>query len=491
MKQLLLLFIAAFGLSACQPQPQSSVTPEKKQLKFHENGKFKIAQFTDMHLVASSPNTAITIATIKNVIENEKPDVAILTGDQAISEPSQEMFAIIAKTFDEVQVPFAVVFGNHDAETITKAEAYEILSKSPYFLGERGPEDIFGYGNYVLPVHASKSDSVAALLYCIDSNDYPVVKGNYGSYDWIHYDQIAWYRKQSQAFTKANGGQPLPALAFFHIPLIEWFNIKGKDGTYGACGEGGSPGRINTGMYASFIEMGDVKGVFVGHDHNNDYIGIDYGIAMAYGRVTGADAYGDLERGSRIIELTENNTAFTTWIRTPKTGVQQVYYYPSGVTGDQEANATYLPALNVNPTKQGVSYKYFEGKFQSVEDFAKLKVLKQGTLSNFSIKDAAVEDGFGFEFHALIKVPENTIYRFYTFSDDGSKLYIDGQVAVDNDGSHSAKRVKGNAIALEAGFHDLRLLYFDDYMGQSLEVGLVGKTIAESIIPDELLYLPE
>jgi hypothetical protein len=488
MKRLFLLF-AAIGLSACQPQSPSK--QERQVLKFHEDGKFKIAQFTDMHLVASSPNTSTTIATIKHVLETEKPDVAILTGDQAIDEPSQAMFALIASTFTEAKMPFALVFGNHDAETITKVEAYQLLSQSPYFLGEAGPEDIYGYGNYVLPVHASTSDKVAALLYCIDSNDYPKEHKQFGGYDWIHHDQISWYRQQSQAFTKANGGQPLPALAFFHIPVVEWNNIVGRESTYGHAGEDPSPGKLNTGMLAAFIEMGDVKGVFVGHDHNDDYIGMEYGIALAFGRVTGADAYGYLERGSRIIELTENATPFTTWIRTPKVGVQQLYYYPSGVTGEQEANATYLPALNVNPTKQGVSYTYYEGKFLSTADMLKTKPLKTGTQNYFSLENAAVEDGFGFEFHSLIKIPEKTVYYFNTYSDDGSKLYIDGNLVVDNDGSHSAERVRGKAVNLEAGFHDLRLLYFEDYMGQVLEVGLVGKTIDETLIPEELLYLPE
>lgn len=51
-------------------------------------------------------------------------------------------------------------------------------------------------------------------------------------------------------------------------------------------------------------------GVFVGHDHDNDFIGIDKGIALGYGRVTGADAYGELTRGARIIELYEDQFKF-------------------------------------------------------------------------------------------------------------------------------------------------------------------------------------
>ncbi|GHT75371.1 hypothetical protein FACS189456_7200 [Bacteroidia bacterium] len=64
--------------------------------------------------------------------------------------------------------------------------------------------------------------------------------------------------------------------------------------------------------------MGDVMGIFVGHNHQNDAIGLYREVALAYGRTGGADAYGDFERGARIIELYENQPRiFHTWIRVP------------------------------------------------------------------------------------------------------------------------------------------------------------------------------
>ena len=71
-------------------------------------------------------------------------------------------------------------------------------------------------------------------------------------------------------------------------------------------------------------------------------------------------------------------------------------------------------------------------------------------MKNISIKEAAVADHFAYDFHTLIQIPEKGIYRFYTFSDDGSMLYIDGKLVVDNDGGHSARRAEGK-IALEKG----------------------------------------
>jgi hypothetical protein len=482
-KNTLLTLLAAVCLAACQP------TASKIQLKFNDNGTFKIAQFTDLHFVDGSPNSARTSATIKYVLEAEKPDVAILTGDQVIDRPSKDVWPEIVRIFEDARMPFAVVFGNHDAETITKDSVFDILLRSPYFIGERGPEDISGVGNYILEVRSRAADKPAALLYCFDSNDY-TRNDKLGHYDWIHFDQIAWYRQQSTKYTQANNNRPLPALAFFHIPLQEFNHIAGKEGTVGTRGEGIAPGKINPGMFASFVDMQDVKGVFVGHDHDNDYIGITFGIALAFGRVTGVDAYGALERGARIIELQEDKPgAFTTWISTPS-GVAHKYYYPSGISDDMEKSSTYLPAQPVNPATHGVAYTYYEGKFQSTDELATAQALKTGTLPNFSLETAAKDDGFAYEFRTWIKIPETALYRFYTFSDDGSKLYIDGLPVVNNDGSHSARHAHG-MVALDAGFHDLRLRYFEDYMGQSLKAGLLSKNLPETPIPDEWLYLPE
>ena len=65
---------------------------------------------------------------------------------------------------------------------------------------------------------------------------------------------------------------------------------------------------------------------------------------------------------------------------------------------------------------------------------------------------------------------------------------FDGKEIVDNDGSHNAQRAEGK-VALEEGFHELRLVYLESYMGQELEVGISGRNILETPIPDDMLYL--
>lgn len=459
------------------------------QLQFRDNGQFKIAQFTDIHWSNKSPNCIETTDVIKHVLATEKPDLAVLTGDVVTDTPAREGWLAIAGIFEDAQIPWAVTLGNHDAETgISRNEIFDIIENLPYFIGEKGPQ-ITGSGNYALPVNSSKGVRTAALLYCIDTNNKPPAH-KYGHYDWIHFDQIEWYRNTSDKFTVRNNNTPLPALAFFHIPILEFNNIVGNENTIGYKEEGIASPEINSGMFCSMIEKKDVMGIFVGHDHDNDYIGIDQGIALAFGRTSGVDAYGKLERGSRIILMYEGKSQFDTWIRT-KEGTEFKYYYPSGLSSVDEESMTYLAAKSIKVKQQGVSYSYYEGKrFKNTGEIAQEKPVKNGILKNISIDPATAQDSMAFVFKTWIKIPEKSVYRFYTYSDDGSKLFIDGQLVVDNDGSHSMRRADGK-VALDKGFHELTVLYFEDYMGEMLEVGYSSRNIREDILPDNILFIAE
>ncbi|SMO42295.1 PA14 domain-containing protein [Saccharicrinis carchari] len=459
---------------------------DKVELRFNNEGTFKIAQITDTHWNNSSDEYKKTEETIRIVLRAEKPDLAVLTGDIVTADPAKEGWLSLAKIFEEEKIPWAVTLGNHDAEPdVTRNGIFEILEGLPYFVGEAG--DVHGAGNYALPVKGAKGNSTAAVLYCIDSNDYssnPMIS----NYDWIRFDQIAWYRNKSDEFTAANNQMPLPSLAFFHIPLIEYNEIVGAETTVGDQYEGVASADINSGMFASFIDKNDVIGVFVGHDHDNNYIGIHKGIGLAFGQRSGFQAYGQLEPGCRIIRMHEGDFSYDTWIRTPS-GTDHMYYFPSGLAAYDE-NTEFSPAKNVGKVKPGVKYKYFEGEFSSTDELSGQTPKKTGLISNISLAEADVTDYFGFEYNALINIPVKGLYRFYTYSDDGSKLLIDGKVVVDNDGSHSAKREEG-VIALDKGFHEFKLLYFESYMGEKLEVGFSSVKIRECIIPDSFFFVEE
>lgn len=124
---------------------------------------------------------------------------------------------------------------------------------------------------------------------------------------------------------------------------MEYNEIVGAETTLGQKEEGIASPKINTGFFASLVEMKDVMATFAGHDHDNDYIGMLYNVGLAFGRVSGWDAYGDFERGGRIIELREGKFEFDSWIRT-SSGKEYTYYYPSGLTSKDEETMEFLPA---------------------------------------------------------------------------------------------------------------------------------------------------
>jgi hypothetical protein len=292
------------------------------ELSFKKDGKFKIVQFTDIHYKTGSESSVKTIRMMTRIIEAENPDLVVYTGDIITCNPQRQGWDEVLAVAADRRIPYAVVLGNHDDEhDWTREQIFDYIVDRPYSLARKGPGDIKGTGNYVLKI-AGNTKKTSALLYFFDSNAYSKV-GEQGGYDWFGFDQVNQYRKQSRRFTRANGGIPYPALAFFHIPLHEYTLLGDTTKNYvknapffGVREEKECPGILNTGLFAAMVEGGDVMGTFVGHDHDNDYIGCLNGICLAYGRCTGVEStYNKIGFGARVIELKENGRTFETWIR--------------------------------------------------------------------------------------------------------------------------------------------------------------------------------
>jgi hypothetical protein len=162
--------------------------------------------------------------------------------------------------------------------------------------------------------------------------------------------------------------------------------------------------------------------------------------------------------------------------------------YTSSKIHSVEINQTsFLPSLNHQLQKNGVYYQYFEGEFSKVADLEGQEPIKEGYLQNFSISEAQQEDHFGFKYNTYIEIPEDGFYEFYTISDDGSVLWIDGQKVVDNDGGHAAIKAS-DIIALKKGVHQLKVSYIEDYEGNSLEIGMSIQGKPGKPIKDNMLW---
>lgn len=293
----------------------SAYGQDKPSLKFNKDGKFKIIQFTDIHFRYNTFQSDSAVAMMKQILDMEKPDLIMLTGDIICSYETKKAWDSFTKMIIDTKIPWATMLGNHDPEEdMSKKEIIDYVSAMPYCLTTNGPEEIWGEGNYVLEIKSSKPTRTAALCYIFDSGSGIRPESDLGDYEWINWTQVNWYREQSNKYTRLNGGSPLPALAFFHIPLPEYKEVVGKSTTFGHQDEKVCAPDINSGLYNAFIESRDVMGTFVGHDHNNNYIGCLRDICLAYGNVSGYLGYGSIGRGARVIELYENERKFDSWI---------------------------------------------------------------------------------------------------------------------------------------------------------------------------------
>ena len=79
-----------------------------------KNHKFKIVQFTDLHLIHGQKFAAQNDSTyelMRYVIKNEHPDLVVITGDIVVSGRAAEVWAQLVRPMNEAAVPFAVTFG--------------------------------------------------------------------------------------------------------------------------------------------------------------------------------------------------------------------------------------------------------------------------------------------------------------------------------------------------------------------------------------------
>lgn len=195
--------------------------------------------------------------------------------------------------------------------------------------------------------------------------------------------------------------------------------------------------------------------------------------------VEGAGIYYTLDGSLPTDRSTKYETPFT--LNNP--AVVRAVVYRNGQAGPI-ADA-FIRVLPEGETPK-VAYKYYENmQKKSLPDFSTLgQPDRQGYVYEFTLDELDVEDKdhFAVLFSTRLDIPADGAYTFGVVSDDGSKVYIDGKEIIDNDGSHSAD-IQYGSIELTKGLHDVRIEYFDDYMGQKLELYYQSDAIPLQILP--------
>ena len=288
-------------------------------LRFRADGSFTIVQFTDLHFENGGKEDQDTAALMAQVLDLEQPDLVILTGDvlggQGTRDPSAA-WQMAAAPMVARELPWCAVFGNHDDESgATRTELLAMQLRIPGCLTRPGPSGVSGLGNFCLRVRARHGRQVAAVLCCLDTNTY--AETSIGGHGWVREDQVRWFSRTMRGLATAPATAKTPVLVFLHIPLPEYVEVWQTGRCQGEQNEAVCCPKINTGLFAAMHLAGNVRGVFAGHDHVNDYEGMLYGVRLCYGRATGYNTYGKdhFKRGARVIRLHEEQPDFTSWLR--------------------------------------------------------------------------------------------------------------------------------------------------------------------------------
>lgn len=344
------------------PLSRKHILTHQEPLRFSADGKFKILHLPDIHKIhpdmddredRSIPQhkTENTLNTIKCCIEKSNPDLVVFGGDNIsghwIQYKNEYLIDSMKAITEEVikrNIPLAIVFGNHDGQ---HEDVCELLSREiqmtlymdyDNFRGTYNEADVFGCGNCHLPILANNSDDVVWNVWCVDSNDYPRYD-NYEragkGYDFVHEDQLEWYKSVVKAETKKYG-RIIPSVWFQHMPVNQELDyieecdeseceFRTKNGFFktkkgaiveGAIEEHPCPPRTGSPMdraeFEAWKECGDVKAAFFGHDHKNHFRIVRDGISLYQTIATGYETYGGDKHGGRLITLYDDGKTIET-----------------------------------------------------------------------------------------------------------------------------------------------------------------------------------
>ena len=336
---------------------ENQLTPSKDECGnyyFVTDGDFKVMQLTDVHLGGGflfDGGDRRAIHAVAAMIQAEKPDLVIVTGDISFAVPwagtldNSVAHGYFKRLMEKLGVFWTVTFGNHDAETYNihnRAAVAKMYSDESleYCLFSAGPEDIFGECNHIINVKNSQG-LITSSYVMIDSNSY--VDGNIlgflGDYDNVHDDQVEWYRDTIEYYTAKNlevynsidescrpedfNTDAILSYMYMHIPPEEMRTAynKAAEGdisdyeTYGIAGESGKvvySSEYPDNLFETVVELGSTKGIFFGHDHLNslhlNYRGVTlaYGYSIDYSAYAGGTGY---QRGCTLLTVSTDGEA--------------------------------------------------------------------------------------------------------------------------------------------------------------------------------------
>ena len=258
---------------------------------------FTILLFTDIQLWTLVSDNRRAFAIMDELVERTDPDLIVLPGDNVSGVSTDILTLQLVSKMESYGVPWAPVFGNHDAESNATLEWQgDRFEEADHCLFDRGPTDLYGVGNYFVNIF---EDGTPIYSLCFMDNGRYIDYGDRTAETYVDYAQIAWYKWNIEGLN-AEFGTSVPSMSFSHFAFpemreaVEKYGILSDDGRYvipedmgeGSCAYLPGAAPVNSGFFETAKASG-LTHAFFGHDHENDArITVD-GVTLSYGLKTG------------------------------------------------------------------------------------------------------------------------------------------------------------------------------------------------------------
>ena len=148
------------------------------------------------------------------------------------------------------------------------------------------------------------------------------------------------------------------------------------------------------------------------------------------------------------------------------------------------------PQLVERELQQGLKYEYHEGQMKNTLEIREFPTIKTGIVSNVTTSPKNHKVNYAFTYLGYIMIPEDGTYTFYLTSNDGSRLYINNELAINNDGAHK-EREESVVVSLRKGYHRFLLDYYQLGGAQKLVLEWGSGSFERAEIPPSGFYHDE
>ena len=269
-------------------------------IKKKSDGEFKVLMFTDTHLKGDKELDNITVTYLVENIQEQKPDLVILGGDNVTYGFNKKRNIELAELFENLGVYWATILGNHEGDgflSYSREKVIELFSSYEHCLVKPGKEDVDGYGNCTINI-LNSDGTLKEVFFLLDSGDHmsDELKQEYGItdeddvYDGIKTSQVNWYKEKHDSLEKEYG--KFKSVSIVHIPPYQTEReYSDDDFLYGEKREGVGESGFDAGFFDAMKEKGSAQAVYFGHDHVNNFGVMCDDILLSYMQPSGYSAY--------------------------------------------------------------------------------------------------------------------------------------------------------------------------------------------------------